>query len=83
MIPLLDWDTPAKKVLEEFPMLEGMTKSELSLNLSITKDDMVDEDAALVRATDILFQRIDDGSYEPPEDWESDDKPDRGVPVLV
>lgn len=81
-IPLLEWDTPAEKVLEEFPMLKGATTGELALMRATTEEDMVEEDQALLRAIDILYERMKDSDYFPADD--TDDTPYGGgakVPV--
>lgn len=65
---LLDWDTPAEKVLEEFPMLEDMGRSSLVSMKNDCEDTPGDE--PFVRAIDILLKHIEDGSYFGPEEDE-------------
>lgn len=55
---MLSWDTPYKKVLEEFPMLEGMNIPELILMKHGCED--IEEDAPFVRAIDILLKHSGD-----------------------
>lgn len=70
-IPLLDWDTSADKVLEEFPMLQGATEAEISLMKSMAEDvEALDEDVAMVRAIEILAKRHEEGSYNYHDDTE-------------
>lgn len=54
---LLKWNTPTPEVLEEFPMLEGMTESELRL---MAEDCMyIPEDAPFVRAIQVILKNMD------------------------
>jgi hypothetical protein len=78
---MLDMDSTAEKVLEEFPMLEGLSKFELTMMRSDTEDeDSPEEDQLLARGIDILFERIQDGTYHAPSD--EDDEPG-GVKVYA
>ncbi|HET8708967.1 MAG TPA: hypothetical protein VFL85_01660 [Candidatus Saccharimonadales bacterium] len=56
---LLDWSASKDDVLESFPMLEGLTESELrTMRIDCFG---IPEDEPFVRAIDILLKRMDEG----------------------
>lgn len=72
---MLDMDTPAEKVLEEFPMLAEMNKFELTMMRHDILEDTPEEDKMFLRAIDILFKRMEEGKYEAPRGDDEDDTP--------
>ena len=73
----------AEEIIHDYPMLKSCTYSELSLIKTQTEQDIedgvgADEDEYLLKAINVLIERIHDGSYIPAEDSE-----DGGVVAVV